>query len=366
MSGAPRFPVRVLRGRLRRFQDRLSEMGIDAAMIRTLSSFIYFTGTKWLRPALLVPAEGEPVAFVARGEENGFLARTWVEEVVTYADGGDLMSKVSGRLRRNDYKVVGLEFGLERDAYILFYEMFKRLNPGVRVVDVGRAIAEMRMTKDRYELEAIRRAGVIATKAMEKALSAIEEGASEVDIAAEAYSVLYKLGSEEPHVYVDAGPDPRVHAEPFRDSVVRKGVFVTVVIGADYNRYYANISRSTFFGDPVPLAEKAAKCMEEVYIKARELTRPGARLMEVLRALDEVYREYGMLDYRVLGYAHGVGLQIEETPITTIVPKDRFADVKERMALALVHAPIMLKGLGQVKREDTFIVKEEGLERVTG
>jgi len=36
------------------------------------------------------------------------------------------------------------------------------------------------------------------------------------------------------------------------------------------------------------------------------------------------------------------------------------------MVIAFIHAPIMLKGLGQVKKEDTFIVSRDGtLERVT-
>ena len=87
-------------------------------MIRTLSSYAYFTGVKWLRPALLIPCSGEPVAFVAKGEEEGFREKTWIERVVTYIDGGDLMRRVSGIIREEGYRAVGLEFGVERDAYI--------------------------------------------------------------------------------------------------------------------------------------------------------------------------------------------------------------------------------------------------------
>ena len=74
--------------------------------------------------------------------------------------------------------------------------MFKRLNPNVKVVDVSPIIYAMRMVKDECELEAIRKAGSIASKAIEKILSLVEPGVSETDIAAEAYRVLYKLGSE--------------------------------------------------------------------------------------------------------------------------------------------------------------------------
>jgi hypothetical protein len=40
-------------------------------MIRTLSDFKYFTGTKWLRPALLIPSDGVPKVFLARERRTG-------------------------------------------------------------------------------------------------------------------------------------------------------------------------------------------------------------------------------------------------------------------------------------------------------
>ena len=361
-----KFPISVLKKRLEMFQEEMVKNNIDAAMVRTLSSFTYFTGTKWLRPALLIPAKDEPIAFVAKGEEEGFLKRTWIKNTITFTDGGDLMAKVSRTIRKKGYRVVGLEFGIERDAYIIFYEMFKRLNPNVKVVDISTIIYSMRMVKDEYELEAICKAGSIASKAVEKILPLIEPGVSETDIAAEAYRVLYKLGSETPLVYVNAGPDPRIHSEPFRDNIVKRETFVTVVLGADYNGYYANMARTVYLGKASGLAEKALKCMNEVYNIALELTKPKTEFINVIRKLDKVYEKYGLKEHRVIGYAHGVGLQVEEPPITTILPKDRFTEIKSNMVLAFIHAPIMLKGLGQVKKEDTFIVTRDGtLERVT-
>ena len=359
-----RFPVSVLRRRLMVFQEKLRQRNISAAMIRVQSTYTYFTGTKWLRPALLVPANGDPVLFATIGEEEELANRTWIENIVTFKDGGELMAKVSGIIRNSKYQVVGLEYGVERDAYIFFFEMFKRLNPEVKVVDVSDIIYEMRMVKDEYELEAVKRAGEIAVKVMEKTLSVVKPGISETEIAGEAYYSAYKFGSEEPKVYVNAGPSPRVHAEPFRDVKVEENTAVTIVLGVDYNNYYANMSRTILLGKNTE-GEKALECMKEVYSKALELTKPSAKPIEVMRELDTIYRMYGLIDHRVVGYLHGVGLQIEEPPITTIIPKYRFTEMKHGMVIAFVHAPIVLKGVGQVKHEDTFIVTSKGLERVT-
>jgi len=360
-----KFPEEVLKGRVARFQEMLRTKGIDAAMIRTLSTFAYFTGVKWLRPALLIPAEGEPLAFVAKGEEEGFMKRTWIKSVETFTDGGDLMRKVAGSIRSNGYKTVGLEYGVERDAYILFYEMFKRLNPQVTVVNVSEIVDDMKMIKDEYEIEAIRIAGLKARSALEKVISEIKPGMSETEIAGEIYSILYKQGSEKPVVYVNAGPHPRIHAEPFHDIRVVENTFVTIIVSADHNGYYANKSVTIYIGQPSGLAEKALKCMMEVYEKAVELTKPGIRFIDVMMELDKIYAKYGLLEHRVQGYAHSVGLKIEETPITTILVKHRFITIRENMALAYVHSPIVINGLGQVKIEDTFIITSGGGVKVT-
>lgn len=358
-------PKEVFINRVRKFQKFLIERSIDAAMIRTLSSFIYFTGTKWLRPSILIPADGEPIVFIASGEEEGFIERSWIENIITYKEGGEVMAKVSSFIRNEGYKTVGLEYGIERDAYIIFYEMFKRLNPGVKVVDVSDITYDLRMIKDDFELDRIRKAGEIASRAMNRLLNEIDVGLSETDIASRAYEYLYKSGSEEPHVYVNIGPHPRVHSEPFRDVLVRNNVFVTIVLGVDYDHYYVNMTRTVFIGKN-DLAERALKCIEEAYNTATEKTRIGVKPITVMKELDKIYERYDMLKYAVKGYLHGVGLQIEEVPITTILPKHRSIELKSNMAVSFIHAPLMINGLGQVKKEDTFILtKDNNLERVT-
>jgi len=53
------------------------------------------------------------------------------------------MAKVSKIIRERKYWKIGLEYGVERDAYILFYEMFKKLNPQVKVIDISEIITDM-------------------------------------------------------------------------------------------------------------------------------------------------------------------------------------------------------------------------------
>lgn len=96
------------------------------------------------------------------------------------------------------------------------------------------------MIKDEIEIKHIKEAGSIAKKAMEMVPGIVKPGATETEVAADIYNVLYKLGSEEPHVYVNSGSYPRTHSESLSTTKIHEGTFITVVISAD--RYYTNKS----------------------------------------------------------------------------------------------------------------------------
>ncbi|WP_456397801.1 M24 family metallopeptidase [Palaeococcus sp. (in: euryarchaeotes)] len=352
----------IFKRRLERFQERLRENEIDGAVIRTLSSFIYFTGTKWLRPALLIPAEGDPIAYVVRGEEKLFKRKSWIEDVVEYQKVEDLMAGVVGWIHRNGMNRVGLEFGVERDAYLLFLKVFERLNPGIEIVDVFGITMSMRMIKDEWELENIRKAGKIAQKGMKAAEDVIKPGMSELEIAANIVRELMLNGSEDPKVYVST--TPRAHAEPFRGLKVPENGVVTVVIGADWNHYYANMARTFVVGDPGERVRRAIEVKEEAYNLAIEETKIGIPLASIEKKLTSFFKERGFGDAYLAGYTHGVGLLIEEPPITTIVVPQRATKVQENMVLAIIHPPLMISE-GAIKHEDTYLVRKRGLEKVT-
>jgi len=353
---------RIFENRVRKFQELMRENNIDGAVIRALSTFTYFTGTRWLRPSLLIPAEGEPTAIVVENEAEEFKRRSWIEDVVEYEEVESLMAMVVSWIRGNGFNRIGLEFSVERDAYLLFLKVFQRLNPEVEIVDILDLTFQLRARKDEWEKGNIRRAGEIARNGMNLASELISPGMSELEIASEIYHLLTMEGSEDPKVYVST--TPRVHAEPFRDAYVKDNSVVTVVIGTDYNNYYANMARTFPVGDVPTEVKRAMEVKERAYELAIESTKPGMKFINVEKKIAELYRHERLDDYYIKGYTHGVGLLIEEPPITTIVVAHRFWEIQKDMVLAIIHPPLMLPE-GAIKHEDTFIVGEDGLEKVT-
>ena len=359
------FDKEILRKRVECFQRLMRENSIDASMVRTLSSFAYFTGVKWLRPALLIPAEGEPTAFVFKHEAEEFMEKSWIRDVKTYMKAEELMRSVSGSIREAAYRRVGFDYSLERDSYVLFFELFKKLNAQVEVVDVHALIMRLRMVKDPAEIEAIREAARIAEAGMRMAVDSLDVGKSELEIAAEAMAEMMRKGAEAPHIYVAAGPRPRIHAEPRSWNKIRPEDAVEIVISADYHGYYSNLTRTVFLGGLSGEKRRAYEAFMKAHQTVEENLKPGIRLIEVENMVGKSFEDTGFSDYHVAGFAHGVGLLPEEDPITTIVAPHRRYKVAENMVLAAIHAPLTVPGVGTIKFEDTYRIKPEKPERLT-
>ncbi|MEM2904123.1 MAG: Xaa-Pro peptidase family protein [Candidatus Bathyarchaeia archaeon] len=353
------------RKRITCFQQLMKEAGVEASVIRTLSSFRYFAGVKWLRPSLLVPAEGEATAFVQEFEAEEFASRSWVERVESWRRPEELMGRVTTAIKRGGYRVVGFDYSVERDSYVLLFELFKRLNPQVEVRDVHSLIMKLRMIKDTGEVELIKRACQVSDAGMKAAVESVDEGISELEIGAEAFYRMMRMGSENPHVYVNVGPRPRKHAEPRADIRVGDGQTVSIVTAGDHEGYYGNVSRTVFFPQASEAQRKALDAVHEACRVAAEALLPGASLADIEAKVRDVYKAHGYLEYFSAGFTHGVGLLVEEDPITTIVVPQRRTVVAEGMVLAAVHVPLTIPGLGSVKREDTFLINSNRAEPLT-
>ncbi len=334
-------------------------------MIRTLSSFRYFADVKWLRPALLIPAVGEPVAFIFRSEVDEFMQKSCINEVVPYGGVDELIGNVSAAIRKGGYRKVGFDMSVERDSYELFFTMFRHFTPQAEIVDVHSDIMALRMVKDSTEIESIQKASEITDAGMGAAIGAIDTGASELDIAAEAAYVMMKKGAESPHVYVNAGKNPRLHAEPRRQTKVSSSDTVAITVSGDYNDYFSNESRTKLVGDLPVKAKQALEVCLEMNAAAVEHMKQGMSFDSVEQKIGEIVEKNNFHSFYAKGFAHGVGLLVEEDPITTILIPERRLTVKENMVLAAVHTPLCIPGIGDIKIEDTFLVKGDGLKKLT-
>ena len=340
----------IFEERVKNFQELLKQRKIDVAMFRDSYSFIYFTGVKWDPPAIMIPAEGEPIIFAIEEEIDELRENTWIDKIVPYRDVKTLINNVHKNV---DKAVIG--FNLDIDASALLYDMFFKIHSRKNVVDVHQLLMKLRMFKDEKEIEYIKRAGEIAVIGMKAAIDAIKDGVKEYEIAAEAEYKMKRAGADETFIYVNSG-GPRVHARP-RDRVVNDYVLIDLM--PSYKGYFYDMARTVIL-KPDRRREEALKAMEEMQLKLSEFLELDNVFNKVESKIFELYKSYGFENEYLYGFGHGVGLRYEETPILTIVPGDRMKQVKPNMVISAGHAPLSSKELGTIKIEDTHLIKEDG------
>jgi len=349
------------RGRVKRFQALMEEKGIGATMIRNIYSFTYFTGISWWQPAVLIPAKDEPIIFAFEDEVEELGEKTWVSKILGYRKVEELMRAVTENIRKTGAQTIG--FDIDVDASALLYEQFKTMHTGKKIVDVHGLIMQLRMVKDKTEIENIRKASECAQSGLEAAVKSIHAGVTETAIAGEAHLAARKKGAESILVYVNAGK-PRVHAHP-RNKEVKTGDTVMVDVMPSCRGYYSDLAHTVFVGSATNEKRKAYQAFLEASEQYIQALKPDTPLDELEKIVQNVFKQRGVDKHYVYGFAHGVGLRFEEDPITTIVVAERKQKTLENMVLNVGHAPLSGREIGTIKMEDTILIRKEKPEKLT-
>lgn len=171
----------VYESRTRRLQNLLRRNGVDAAVILSLGSYLYFTGDVRKQPRVVIPSEGEPFLIVFESEEEEAKNNTWIRDVRTYRSLHQMMAAIMTAAKEQKWKKVGFEFDFFLPAFL--NERFKMAVPTVEVVDIHELVTSLKMVKDEQEMGLIRKAAEIAVEGMKTAIEYVEEGVTENEVA---------------------------------------------------------------------------------------------------------------------------------------------------------------------------------------
>ena len=355
--------------RLQRAQARMREHGIDAYLVLTHDDYIYFFGEDRFQPRAIVPAEGPPIVVTFVGEEEEVRQSLGIEGVKIFGTVGQQIRDVVGTMRemaaQKESMTVGVQMWFNTPAFLL--NLFQRANPQVEVVDIAPVMEDLRMVKDDSEVELVRRVSEIASVGMETAAVHLRPGVTENDVAAEIEYAMRKAGGGGVAVPVFVNSGIRsgwLHGNATRKPI-EVGDLVVVDVVPRYEGYCANLTRTFVIGEP----SQKQRDMFDTYRKAQAAAvaalRPGLRNREIDAAAQAVFAEGGYADFYVYGISHGIGLDFEEKPRPTIHQADAQVELCGSMTLTVGHSVMSVPGIGGVRIEDTFFLKEDGVERLT-
>ncbi len=382
-------PPKEVFSRISRLQQELPDTSLDGAIILDGINMFYYTGTIQ-NGVLFVPAGGEPLFFIRRSFERA-KRETPLEALVQFGSFGELPARL------DDYGYQVSRLGV--DETTIPVSIFKKVSSAfsrTAFQDIGLGLSMIRSVKSDYEIGLIREAGKRHEAIYDKIPGIIQEGMTEWELGSAIHAHMLKLGytgmirlatfNSELFAGVisfgesgnfptaSVGPGGLVGLCPAFPLLggarrLKKGDTIFIDTGFAYQGYYTDKTRIFAFGQPSQKAVGAHKICLDIQEAVRCRLKPGAipsQIFEevyqtevVSRNFEEHFMGFGGNQVSFLG--HGIGLVIDEFP--AIAGNIDFP-LKKNMVIA-VEPKKGLEGIGLVGVENSFLVTEQGGEKLT-
>ncbi|NOU62808.1 M24 family metallopeptidase [Paenibacillus sp. LMG 31461] len=374
-------------------QNEMRKRGWSGFLVTHNVDIYYYCGSMQTG-YLFIPTEGEAIYLVrrslVRAEEEAAAA---VEALGSWKTLGErLRARIGGDAAAGD----PLRIATELD--VLPVQLYMRLQtalPGAVWEDGSLLVREQRMIKSPDEVTAIREAARVADGALEAVIPHIREGMAEFELMAliehqlrlrghqglmrmRAYNSELITGmvasgaSAAVPTYFD-GPAGGTGLHPSSPqssgrALIKRGEPILVDIGCTIDGYLIDQTRTLVIGDLDPELQRAYDVAEEVLRATEARLQPGTIAEHLyLLALDQVqeaelsahFMGYGADQVKFLG--HGIGLEIDELPV---LAKGFKYPLAPGMVIA-IEPKFTFPGRGVVGVEDTYLITEDGYEKLT-
>lgn len=150
-------------------------------------------------------------------------------------------------------------------------------------------------------------------------------------------------------------------------TTILTGTTVMVDMNGSFNGYQTDMSRVWALGDIPEIAIKAHNCSRNILHRLEAIGVPGTPCSRLYDEAVEIARAEGLHDYfmghsqKVAFIGHGVGIELNEQPVLTPRSRDLLA---ESMTIA-IEPKFVIPDVGAVGVENTYVVRESGLESIT-
>jgi Xaa-Pro aminopeptidase len=278
-------------------------------------------------------------------------------EVEIRPQGVSMLQLVAQVIRRAKVSRLGVE---AESMSIGLYQRLEQALPNVDLEATSGLVEKLRETKDREELDEIRRSVYVAQRAFEVVRAQLRPAQSEKLLAAELEYQIRQFGGSGCSFAPIVAVGPRAalpHAVP-TDRRVDASDFVLIDWGAKATRYASDLTRILVTGKISAKLERIYGVVLKAQLRAIEAIRPGARMSDVDGVARTVIAQAGWGTHFGHGLGHGIGLEIHEAP--------RLAVQQDQPLVAgmvvTVEPGIYLPGWGGVRIEDDVLVTRDGHE----
>jgi Xaa-Pro aminopeptidase len=248
-------------------------------------------------------------------------------------------------------------------TYAQFEQLRQEVGSGLRLKPAGDLIEELRVVKDRGEIEAIRSAGRVTAEVFTEMLSHVRPGVLEQDLAGEIEYRMHTKGARGAAFETIVASGLRSAYPHARSSskALEENELVIFDLGAILDGYAADMTRTVFLGQPT----RRVRSLYSAVLKAQGRAVQAVQDTTPAGAIDSAARrmlgKHGLARYFTHSTGHGVGLEIHERPR---LGKGETTRLRSG-SVVTVEPGIYLQGFGGIRIEDTVLVGPEGPEILT-
>ena len=341
--------------RLNQLRARLERLSIDALLVTTPSNRRWLSGFTGSAGVLLISRDTARFATDSRyWEQVGLQAPEFELVQVTGATTGvapDLLEDCAGLTI--GYEPANMTMAAYQQWTAAITELPEAARP--RLVPAAEAVEPLRLIKDADELDALTRAVKLGDEGMAHAVSVVQPGMTEKQLAWEIQRYVMEHGADDLSFSTivaggDWGSSP--HAYP-RDVPLAAGAGIVIDMGVIIDGYCSDLTRTIFLGEPDDQFKRVYDTALTAQTMAEERVEAGMTGAEAHAIAATVISEAGYSEHFGHGLGHGVGLDVHEAP--------RLAPGSEAVLgdgqIFTVEPGIYIPGWGGVRIEDQCVME---------
>lgn len=347
-----------MKNRIKELQRIIEKENLDLLLVTSLSNVRYLSGYSGTNGLILISSHESLFLTDFRYKEQASDQVKYSKIVI--AERELILSLPSLSL----LKPKRLKLGFEQNHVSCgTYRKLKTLLPNCLLVPTENLVESISVKKDQNEIDRIKKAVSITDQVFSEILDFIKPKVKEQYLAAEIEYKFKKYGSSAPffETIVASGKRSALPHGVASSKRIEKGDLVTLDMGAVYDGYTADMTRTVVVG-------KANKRQKEVYnivLKAQKeaisKVKPKIKACDLDKVARESIKKAGYEKYFGHGLGHGIGLLIHDNP--TINPTSQ--QVLEPGMVITIEPGIYIPNWGGVRIEDDVLITQRGYEVLT-
>lgn len=229
-----------------------------------------------------------------------------------------------------------------------------------RIEDITDDIMELRSIKTAEEVSFMKKALQITEEALWRVLESLIPGLREYEVAGMLEGVMRYLGADGYafETIVASGPNSAYpHAVP-TSRELRQGDVVVIDLGAKYNGYSSDMTRTITMGSVPKEVKNALEVISEAVNNAIDVACDGVDARTVDSAARDTLKRYGLSKYFIHSTGHGVGIDVHEKPRLSQSSKEI---LREGM-IVTIEPGIYIHGRYGIRIENMILIKKRKSE----